>query len=74
MTTALGLVAAGEGVTVVPTSMQGVHPQAVEYRPLRGTRSLDAPLTLAFRESEFSGALRSFVELARGRMPAGTEG
>jgi DNA-binding transcriptional LysR family regulator len=69
MMTALNLVAAGEGVTVVPASMQGVHPQAIEYRPLKGARSLDAPLTLIFRESECKGALRSFVELVRGSVP-----
>jgi DNA-binding transcriptional LysR family regulator len=65
MTTALSLVAAGEGVTVVPASMEGVHAQAVQYRPLKNARSLDAPLTLAFRESDRKGALRSFVDLVR---------
>ncbi|MBG9388593.1 LysR family transcriptional regulator [Caenimonas aquaedulcis] len=65
MMTALNLVAAGEGITVVPASMQGVHAQALEYRPLEGASSLDAPLTLVFREADCHGALRSFVELAR---------
>jgi DNA-binding transcriptional LysR family regulator len=65
MMTALNLVAAGEGVTVVPASMQGAHPHAIEYRPLAGARSLDAPLTLAFREQRLDGPLKSFVQLAR---------
>ncbi|MRD46387.1 LysR family transcriptional regulator [Caenimonas koreensis] len=65
MTTALSLVAAGEGVTVVPASMQGVHPQAIGYRLLKSARSLDAPLTLAFREADYHGPLRSFIELVR---------
>jgi DNA-binding transcriptional LysR family regulator len=65
MMTALNLVAAGEGVTVVPASMQGVHPHAIRYRPLEGARSLDAPLTLAFSGDRCDGALRSFVQLAR---------
>ncbi|MES2634270.1 MAG: LysR family transcriptional regulator [Pseudomonadota bacterium] len=69
MTTALSLVAAGEGVTVVPASMQAVHADSVEYRPLKNATSLDAPLTLAFRESECKGALRSFVELVRRSIP-----
>ncbi|MGZ5785274.1 MAG: LysR family transcriptional regulator [Ramlibacter sp.] len=66
MMTALNLVAAGEGVTVVPASMQGVHPHAIQFRPLEGARSLDAPLTLAFREDRCHGALKSFVGLVRG--------
>ncbi|MES3001542.1 MAG: LysR family transcriptional regulator [Pseudomonadota bacterium] len=65
MMTALNLVAAGEGVTVVPASMQGAHPQALQFRPLLGATSLDAPLTLVFREADCHGALRSFVELVR---------
>jgi DNA-binding transcriptional LysR family regulator len=71
MMTALNLVAAGAGVTVVPASMQGVHPHAIGYRALEGAHSLDAPLTLAFREAELDGALRSFVQLARGAARAG---
>jgi DNA-binding transcriptional LysR family regulator len=65
MMTALNLVAAGEGVTVVPASMQGAHPHAIGYRPLAGARSLDAPLTLVFREADLDGAVKSFVQLAR---------
>jgi DNA-binding transcriptional LysR family regulator len=65
MMTALNLVAAGEGVTVVPASMQGVHPHAIGYRPLENARSLDAPLNLVFREADCQGALKSFVELVR---------
>ena len=65
MMTALNLVAAGEGVTVVPASMRGAHAQAIEYRPLSGARSLDAPLTLVYREGEEGAALQSFVGLVR---------
>jgi DNA-binding transcriptional LysR family regulator len=65
MMTALNLVAAGEGITVVPASMRGAHPDAIEYRPLAGARSLDAPLTLAYREAQLQGPLQSFVRLVR---------
>ena len=65
MMTALSMVAAGAGVAVVPASMQGAHSHAVEYRPIDNARSLEAPLTLAFRESSYKGALRSFIELVR---------
>jgi DNA-binding transcriptional LysR family regulator len=71
MMTALNLVAAGDGIAVVPASMKGAHPEAIEYRALAGARSLDAPLTLAWREAEFRGALRSFVGLVRAAVPAG---
>lgn len=69
MTTALTLVAAGQGIAVVPASMQGVHAEAIEYRALEGTDSLDAPLTLVFRQAEYQGALRSFVDLVRASAP-----
>ncbi|AMO24020.1 LysR family transcriptional regulator [Ramlibacter solisilvae] len=71
MMTALNLVAAGEGITIVPASMRGAHPDAIEYRPLAGARSLDAPLTLVYRESELRGPLQSFVKLARDAAPRG---
>lgn len=65
MISALSLVAAGEGIAVVPASMQGVHPGLVEYRPLAQARSLTAPVTLVYRASELRGALQSFVQLVR---------
>lgn len=63
MMTALSLVAAGQGVAVVPASMRGAHAQSIEYRPLKDASSLDAPLTLAYREDSDSAALRSLVAL-----------
>jgi len=63
MITALNLVAAGAGISVVPASMKGVHSRAVVYRPLgRGVR-LDAPLTLAHRAADEDRATATFVEL-----------
>ena len=63
MITALNLVAAGAGISIVPASMKGVHSRAVVYRPLgRGVR-LDAPLTLAYRTLDENGATATFVEL-----------
>jgi DNA-binding transcriptional LysR family regulator len=69
MMTALNLVAAGEGITVVPASMRGAHPDAIEYRPLAGACRLDAPLTLVWREAELRGPLQSFVKLVRASAP-----
>ncbi len=69
MMTALNLVAAGEGVTVVPASMRGAHPEAIAFRPL-AEAGLDAPLTLAWREADDDPALRSFVALVRSAVRA----
>ena len=70
MMSALSLVAAGEGVAVVPASMEGAHAKAVEYRPLADARSLNAPLTLVYRAAEYRGTLKSFVDLVRKAAPA----
>ena len=70
MMTALNMVAAGDGITVVPASMRGAHPEAISFRPLAGARSLVAPLTLAYRDADCQGALRSFVQLVRSAAPA----
>ena len=65
MMTSLNLVAAGAGITVVPASMQGAHPHAIAYRPLRRDTRLDAPLTLVQREAEPNASLATFTSLAQ---------
>lgn len=65
MTTALNLAAAGAGVAIVPASMDRMHSKVLAFRRLSGARKLDAPLTLAWREQDVSGALGLFVQLAR---------
>ncbi len=65
MLTALNLVAAGTGISVVPASMQGTHPHTIVYCSLAEDTRLDAPLTLAYRAGELSGALGKFASLAR---------
>jgi DNA-binding transcriptional LysR family regulator len=65
MMTSLNLVAAGAGITVVPASMQGAHAHAIVYRPLAKGVRLDAPLTLAYRSGDETGAMATFVGLAR---------
>jgi DNA-binding transcriptional LysR family regulator len=61
---AINLVAAGIGVTIVPASMQQIHTDGVIYRPLLGN-PLRAPLTLASRRGEASVAVRNFMSVAR---------
>ena len=65
MLTNLLLVAAGIGVTVVPASMREMHAELVTYLPLRGSRSLIAPMTLLSRRDERNPAVGSFLALAK---------
>jgi DNA-binding transcriptional LysR family regulator len=65
MMTNLNLVAAGVGLSLVPSSMIGIHPQAIVYRPLAGSLGLGAPLTLVYRRDDLEGPTATFVALAR---------
>ena len=60
MMTNLNLVAAGTGLTVVPASMSGHHPDAIQYRRLQASVRLDAPLTLVTRKADVSPLTRLF--------------
>ena len=60
MMTNLNLVAAGTGLTVVPASMSGHHPNAIQYRRLQASVRLDAPLTLVTRKADASPLTRLF--------------
>ncbi|RRV23314.1 LysR substrate-binding domain-containing protein [Stutzerimonas nitrititolerans] len=66
MLTNVSLVAAGEGISVVPASMRGIHRESVVYRRILGARPrLVAPLTLTCRGFNQSPALQNFIALAR---------
>jgi DNA-binding transcriptional LysR family regulator len=65
----INLVAAGVGISVVPASMRGAHPDAVVYCPLADGVRLDAPLTLVWREADALPAVATFVALARELSP-----
>jgi DNA-binding transcriptional LysR family regulator len=72
----LSLVAAGLGVSLVPASLQRLHMDGVVFRPLKNEPRPRAPLNLAYRRSESSAAVRSFIELVRsaaGDLRAGGE-
>ena len=62
--TALGLVRAGEGVALVPKSLQVVRLDGVEYRNLTGA-SANALLGLAWRTDRKSPAAAAFIALAK---------
>lgn len=61
----INLVASGTGISIVPASMQGSHPQSVVYRPLPRSVDLDAPITLAYRQELGSVAADRFLGLVR---------
>jgi len=66
MMTNLNLVASGVGLSVVPTSMTGVHAHAIAYTRLADGGQLDAPLTLVSRADEDNLPARHFAALLRG--------
>lgn len=61
----INLVASGTGISIVPASMQGSHPQSVVYRPLPRGVDLDAPITLVYREDQASATADRFLALVR---------
>lgn len=65
MITNLNLVAAGVGLSLVPASMRGLHPESVAFRRLAPGDAVEAPLTLALRADEQQGVVGSFCTLAR---------
>lgn len=71
MMTNVNLVAAGVGLSIVPASVSGAHPEAVVYRAFEPAAQLCAPLTLVYRGTGAEGPVATFIalarELARGR-------
>lgn len=66
MLTNLSLVAAGEGISVVPASMRDVHRESVVYCQIKNARpKLLAPITLVRRTFNPSAPLQNFIALAR---------
>lgn len=63
MQTAIGLVAAGVGMTLVPQSVQGLHRADVAYRPL-ANKGVFSPVIMNCRASDTSPMLQGFVSLA----------
>jgi DNA-binding transcriptional LysR family regulator len=61
ITSALGLVAAGLGVALVPESLQTMKMDGMVYRRLKGARQPKAFLGLASRKGDPSPVLRHFL-------------
>jgi DNA-binding transcriptional LysR family regulator len=73
ITSALGLVAVGLGVALVPASVRRVHLDGVAYCDLTPEDCPTVPLHLAVRREAGSAALRSFVALVRGEASAAAD-
>jgi LysR substrate binding domain len=58
------MVAAGFGVSVVPQSIQQIQTEGVVFLPIEG-EAPRAPISLAYRRSDHSMAVRNFVALAK---------
>jgi DNA-binding transcriptional LysR family regulator len=61
---AIPMVAAGLGVTLVPESMRHLNPEGVAFVPVHGP-ALPAEICLAYSRSQGSAAVRNFVTIAR---------
>jgi DNA-binding transcriptional LysR family regulator len=64
VTSIVNLVAAGLGVSIVPSSMQQVHTEGVSYRPLRPPAP-SARLDLLYRSGEQAPQIAHFIALTR---------
>lgn len=64
ITSTLSLVAAGSGISIVPSSLQRMNMEGVIYRALKGAQP-KAVLKLASRRSDPSAVVRQFVNLVR---------
>jgi DNA-binding transcriptional LysR family regulator len=65
MLTAINLVAAGVGVSLVPASIREIRQQGIVYCPVLDAPSLVAPLTLVYRRSEAQPIVTDFIALSR---------
>ncbi|MEM1361368.1 MAG: LysR family transcriptional regulator [Pseudomonadota bacterium] len=66
--TALNLVAAGMGVTVVPRSLAAAHLEGVHYREIVADPPMVEAITLVARKSDPSLALRNFIKTVQSQM------
>jgi DNA-binding transcriptional LysR family regulator len=65
LTATLSLVAAGLGVSIVPTSLRRLGGDGVVYRPLTEAHGLSAPLRLVTRRASASPVMARFRTLVR---------
>ncbi len=64
VTTAIGLVAAGAGVSAVPYSMVGFGSAGVAFRPMVEAERLSSPLSMVTRADDIQPIVKNFIALA----------
>lgn len=69
MSTVIGLVAAGVGISLVPESVRALVRHGVTYRPLAGEAPI-VRLAMVWRVTDDSPVLSAFLEQARATAPA----
>ncbi|MGI4800146.1 MAG: LysR substrate-binding domain-containing protein, partial [Janthinobacterium lividum] len=69
MLTALGLVAAGLGISLVPKSVAALRPPSVRFAALVDQTAPWAPLTLAFRDGEKRPVVTDLLATTRSFAP-----
>jgi DNA-binding transcriptional LysR family regulator len=60
--TAIGLVAAGIGITLVPASVQRLHRDDIGYTPLSDS-SATSPIVVSYRAADVSPVLQQCLSL-----------
>jgi DNA-binding transcriptional LysR family regulator len=63
--TAINLVAAGQGISLVPASMRALHNESVVYRELAAGSLPPMPLTLVCRRHDATALVRNFIAVVR---------
>ena len=65
VTSALNLVAAGLGVCVVPASVRRMAMEGIDYRTLKGSAQLKAPINIVSRRGDPAAVVRNFLSSVR---------
>jgi DNA-binding transcriptional LysR family regulator len=65
VTSAIGLVASGLGISLVPASLRHFHVDGMVYRPLKGSPQAKAILNLVSRRGDTSSVIRQFLHLVK---------
>jgi DNA-binding transcriptional LysR family regulator len=62
---AVTMVAAGRGITIVPEALKSLHPESVRYRELDAGSAFTVPLTLVYREAPDDSPISRFAQMAQ---------
>ncbi len=66
---AVTMVAAGRGISIVPEALQSVHPSSVAYRALDDQSTFSVPLTLVCQKVRKDSPTGRFIDIAKSLPP-----